>query len=199
MSQQIQLAPINNCDLSATSANLLPGLDFEAWIGVGRQLCRISACTNWWLGDWGNYGVKEYGDRSSIASEMAEELGIDSERIRQSMNVAASVGTRVPSLQWSHHREVMALESKDQKKWLNKAAESKWTVSQLRQAIRKDGAEYNDNEPNPQLFKGAKTADELWRYLQNQMNEQPVEQWPVDRKQAWKEKLKPLHELWERL
>lgn len=93
----------------------------------------------------------------------------------------------------------MALEPKDQAKWLDRADKNKWSVSQLRIAIRTELAEFNDDEPNPKLFVWAKTADDLVRYLKAMDNEKPIEQWPTERREAVRAHLEDVHKLYERL
>jgi hypothetical protein len=87
----------------------------------------------WWLGDWLRYGEAEHGEKYSQALDATDYA-------YQTLNSARLVAERVEAkrrrkgLTWGHHREVAALEAKEQDKWLAKAEKEGWTVKELRNA-----------------------------------------------------------------
>lgn len=194
------LIPINPavCELSTTSANFKPETDFKDWLEAGRKLCEVSACSLWWIGDWLNYGEAKWGKKYEAAVEV---IGYDYVTLKAAAWVARSikVSTRIQSLSWSHHREVASEEIKDKAKWLRKAQENNWTVSELRRAIRESGAEFHDNERSRNAFNVMKWAMDGVRWLKTEMNTKPIEQWPKEQREAIKKDLQPLIEIYEKL
>jgi hypothetical protein len=198
MSEQLSLIPKECGTLTATSADLLPGLDFSKWIAAGRDLDRMHKSLNWWIGDWAEYGKGAYGERYRSASEA---LGIDEATIEQYAFVSRHVQklTRINFLHWSHHREVATLKPKDQQHWLALASENKWSVSQLRQAIRASQAESKEDGSKAAGFSVIGWATQGLRWFKQRINDKPIEQWPADQRNALKEGLKPIVEVYERL
>ena len=88
-----------------------------------------------------------------------------------------------------------------QAKWLNDAATGHWSVSELRQQIRRHEAVYieDDSEPNPKLFKLATEAMQLGNKLREEIKREPVTTWTPERKQQWRDLLKPVHDVYEQL
>lgn len=195
--EQLSLIQITGCVLTETGAQFDSGIDFTDWIDAGRKLCKAGACLNWWLGDWINYGARSYGDRAQIAESVADEIGLGVEAIKNAAWVSSSVPktTRVVSLQWSHHREVAPFKPKDQTHWLALANENKWSVSQLRQAIRASQAEVRDSESNGTAPTFSKWITDGMRWFRSH----DVTKMPSDQREAIKKELKPIVELYERL
>lgn len=105
-----------------------------AWEEIGALLKRIEGGVMWWLGDWLNYGEREYGEKYAQAMDASDYS-------YQTLNGARWVAENVEftrrrkELSWSHHREVASLEPKEQDKWLQKAIDNGWTRKELRDAI----------------------------------------------------------------
>lgn len=201
MSEQLSLVQVSNCTLTETGAQFDPQTSFETWIEAGQKLCRVSACVNWWIGDWLCFGISSYGDRSRLATEHAESLGLTHDAITNALYVSERVALslRSESLSWSHHREVAPLKAKDQKHWLALASENKWSVSQLRQAIRASQAESKEDGTRGTDFSISAWAGKAVVWLRQRMNEKPIEQWPAAHRIALKEGLKPIVDVYERL
>lgn len=193
----LSLVQVPNCTLTETAAQFDQALDFKDWMEAGKKLCKVNACALWWIGDWLNFGVNEYGDKSKLAGEYAEELGLSPDTLRRVMIVskAVEVGRRLPSLSWSHHLEVAPLSVRDQKRWLAKALEEKWSVSQLRCAIREAQAEFSEPSIPRPSFIPINWVNEGLRHLRSL----PVEKWDTDQRKTLKNELKPIVELYESL
>ena len=155
---------ITDCEFTQTHVTLKQGLTFAEWLHVGNKLGHIHGCARWWIGDWMNYGEQHYGDKSRRAIEAAALLHLEPDACRSYALVASRVATRVSTLTWSHHREVVALEPDDQQSWLRLAEQHDWSVADLRQAIREDQADTRPDAGKPvRTFVGI--ATELLRGL----------------------------------
>jgi hypothetical protein len=200
MSEQLSLVQVSNCTLTITAAEFEPGLAFTDWQEAGKRLCRVSACVNWWIGDWINYGQAAYGEKYTAALEVT---GLDEQTLLNVAYVCRAVNlpTRVDVLSWSHHREVASLVHKQQQHWLALAVEGKWTVSQLRQAMRAaqadDKPKDTDNSMGGFSVAGWVMKGALW--FKQRMNATPIEQWPKEQKDAIKEQLQPIVDVYQRL
>lgn len=120
--------------ITETSLTLPPDIPwdrYEALVTMFGQLHRTSA---WLLGDALNYGEKSYGEtyaQATVWTGLAE----------QTLTNYASVCGRIPrsrrrsDLPFSVHAEIASLEPEQQKEWLKKASEKKWTRSVLRDEL----------------------------------------------------------------
>jgi len=61
----------------------------------------------WWLGDWLNYGERQYGE---MYSQAIEEVNLDYGTLRNFKYVSSRIelSRRRDKLSWFHHREVAA-------------------------------------------------------------------------------------------
>ncbi len=181
MQLQETIKPFQNCEVSPNSLALPDNLPMPQWLLIGESIKSIGEGCLWWLGDWLLGGVKQFGDRAMIAATEGTNTGYSIAACKSAMQVSEKVSknNRLFSLSWSHHREVAALGAKEQKDWLKLAEENKWTVSELRQAIRQDNAHLTDGSEDGEPF--APIAS-LWmdalRPLRKRENEKPLTDWP---------------------
>jgi hypothetical protein len=189
MSEQLSLVQISNCELTTTTATFRDGLDYKDWQEAGKKLCRIGAATNFWIGDWLTYGETQYGEKYAAA---IEATGLDAQTLMDYKWISGAVQTslRKENLLWGHHKEVAPLGQKEQRKWLDKAEQGadgkRWTVSELRQAIRQAGAEH---KLQPSSFTG---VNPLTLTIKLQAHYRDYESWPVERLKAASDDLEPL-------
>lgn len=122
-------------DLSATAWMPQSDIDFATWVERGRQLGMIARGNGWWLGDWLLYGHAKYGERYARASRIT---GYDPQTLMNMVYVSSrfEISRRRETLSWSHHAEVAALEPAVQDEWLGEAERRKFSVRDLRQALR---------------------------------------------------------------
>lgn len=220
MNEELSLTPMANVRVGTLGAEFAADMEFNDWLKVGRQFGRLESCCNFLIGDWINFGELSYVQNEEAGEESAgrrkqrkqkyvealQVTGIDYQYLADMAWVAGKVGlsNRFEKLTWRHHREVAALKPREQKRWLQLAADGaegkRWTVSQLRQAIRASERTINDRrEPNPVLLEWAKPAGDLTRSLKKEISEEPIEAWPIERKAAMREELKELKEIIDRL
>jgi hypothetical protein len=124
---------------NATSVGIvLPdGMSQEEWIDAGKQLAKCGAALQWWVGDWLNYGTKQYGEIKSSAGS----IGINYNTANQWARVAAEfeIGRRLPSVPFSHyHTAASHPDKKERNKLLavTKEGKPKFTVREIKDAIR---------------------------------------------------------------
>jgi hypothetical protein len=122
---------------TASSMQLRRRLPFEAWVGVGRQISRVSNASTWWLGDWVVYGEQEYGNRYRAALAATQ---LDYQTLRNYAWVARRFepSRRRDALSFQHHAEVASLPDADQDLWLERAQRLRWSRNELRRQLKRN-------------------------------------------------------------
>lgn len=107
---------------------------FAQWEADGVVIQQAARASYWWIGDWLRYGENRFGETSAQAVDLT---GLELSTVTAARWVSERVAPsrRLPSLSWSHHREVAALEPDEQTRWLVKAEEEGWNRQQLREAV----------------------------------------------------------------
>jgi hypothetical protein len=112
------------------------------WLATGRRLGAIGRCSQWWIGDWIRYGTAKWGEKYA---EAARVTGYDVASLRNMAWVASRFDTSLRSdkLTWSHHVLLAPFEPDQQRYWLERATEERFSVTDLRVALRalRDGTE----------------------------------------------------------
>jgi hypothetical protein len=143
----------------------------EQFLKVGEILFALEGSIQWLIGDW-LVGIDiRYG---RTYDEMSQVFDRSEKTLQNWKSVAARVepSRRRESLSFGHHEAIASMEPSEQEAWLARAAESNWSVTQLRREIRdtitlgkrpKDDREerfsatYRDVK---RLFQKAKNGDE---------------------------------------
>jgi DNA methylase len=128
-------------EISATALVLDRSLSFEQWEAVGRTFDNIGGGLLWWIGDWLNYGEKNYGETYSQALDFTN---YEYQTLMDARWVAGKVeiSRRRENLPWSHHKEIAALPPAEQDEWLDEAepdtpdGKPKLSRNSLRRAIK---------------------------------------------------------------
>jgi hypothetical protein len=110
-------------------------IDLAQWSALGRRFGEIGRCSQWWLGDWINYGNAKFGERYSRAVKLT---GYDVQSLMNMVYVASrfEIYRRRENLSWSHHATVASLDSASQEYWLARATADRLTVADLRVELR---------------------------------------------------------------
>jgi hypothetical protein len=110
-------------------------IDLAEWSAVGRRLGEIGRCSQWWLGDWINYGNVKFGERYSRAAKLT---GYDVQSLMNMVYVASrfEIYRRRENLSWSHHATVASLDVDGQERWLARASAESLSVADLRVELR---------------------------------------------------------------
>jgi hypothetical protein len=105
------------------------------WSALGRRFGEIGRCSQWWLGDWINYGNARFGERYTRAVKLT---GYDVQSLMNMVYVASrfDISRRRENLSWSHHSTVAALDVASQDHWLARASADKLSVADLRAELR---------------------------------------------------------------
>jgi hypothetical protein len=153
---------------SRTKLSIADGIGFNEWREIGDKLFRMVDSSQWWIGDWLNYGERY---RRTYAAAMAV-VDINYQSLRNYAYVAAKVesATRVANLSFSHHRIVAPLSSEQQREWLDEAQAQGWSTRELEQAI---AASRDQKEVRPALSVRA-VGDDYELFLR------AAQEWGVD-------------------
>jgi hypothetical protein len=110
-------------------------LAHSEWLATGRRLGAIGRCSQWWIGDWIRYGTAKWGEKYA---EAARVTGYDVASLRNMAWVASrfNLSLRSDRLTWSHHVLLAPLEPDEQRHWLQRAAEERLSVADLRVELR---------------------------------------------------------------
>ncbi len=110
-------------------------IDRGAWVAAGRRIGEYGRVSNWWVGDWLQYGTSRWGEKYVEASRIT---GFDAKTLRNIAYVASrfDLSRRRDKLTWTHHAEVAALEPAQQEVWLERAVEQRLSATDLRVALR---------------------------------------------------------------
>jgi hypothetical protein len=127
-------------------------LEHPEWVRWGHHLGVMSRVSNWWVGDWLQYGASRWGEKYSEAARITH---YDVKTLRNIAYVARrfSLSRRRDKLTWSHHAEVAQLEPDDQDRWLDRAVADHLSVAdlriELRAAQRASRADGSDDDSGP--------------------------------------------------
>jgi len=127
--------PGNLAELTRVGWTPSANLGLAEWSAVGRRFGEIGRCSQWWLGDWINYGNTKFGERYSRAMKLT---GYDVQSLMNMVYVASrfEISRRRENLSWSHHATVAPLGAAEQEYWLNRAIAEKLSVADLRVELR---------------------------------------------------------------
>jgi N6-adenosine-specific RNA methylase IME4 len=122
--------------LTPVSLSLPDPMPFEVWSSVLEEFQSMERGAMWWLGDCLRYGERNYGEMYSHALEttgFAYQTLADAKWLSGEFEFSR----RRENLQWSHHREVAALDPPEQDRLLEEAAASGWSKKALRAQVQK--------------------------------------------------------------
>jgi len=96
----------------------------------------MSRVSNWWVGDWLQYGAARWGEKYA---EAARITGYDVKTLRNIAYVARrfDLSRRRDKLTWSHHAEVAVLDHEEQDRWLDRVVADRLSVADLRIELRR--------------------------------------------------------------
>jgi predicted 3-demethylubiquinone-9 3-methyltransferase (glyoxalase superfamily) len=109
--------------------------DFEDWDRTGVFLRYIHTGTQFWLGDWLNYGESHYGEKYAQA---VEHTGYELHTLQTYAWVASKVprANRLESVPFGHYANgLAALPPDEQAEWVQKVAKEGMTQSAMKAAL----------------------------------------------------------------
>jgi hypothetical protein len=195
-----ELVKIPKAELHHVSMALAPNLTFQEWLNVGHSLAQLSEASQWWIGDWVNYGEGQtYGEKYDEALKLTD-YAYGTLRNYASVSKAFHLSRRRDNLSFKHHAEVAPLPEAKRNKYLNMAEDNGWSVADLREHIRTNEADYaKDKDPGTSGFNPLAWATQGIRWFKQRMNDKPIAQWPSAQRAALKHDLKPIVEIYEQL
>jgi hypothetical protein len=185
---------IERCQLTRVGAQFNEDLTVSEWMGIGKKLNAIGSCYQFLLGDWLNFGAAKYGEKYKVA---CEETELDYFTLARYASICGRIEfcRRRQNLTFTHHFEVAPLSVKEQDHWLKKAEENKWSVSDLRAAIRKGEATHAGENHG----KEEKTWFGYLLRVVRGLNTDEIQGWGVTQRAQYKEALKPIVEFYQKL
>ena len=146
--QEAQIV-IPKCEIKKTGLLFKDSLTFDEWGNVGKLLNQIEGATQWWIGDWLNYGNFKWGEKYKEAIEKTE-FNYGYTRNLKSVSNAIELSRRRDKLTWAHHQEIASFDLAEQDYWLDKAEKEGWIVKELRRQIRESKIEKPQAFPSSQ-------------------------------------------------
>lgn len=193
-----ELLNINHrCELSSLGASFPADLPDVEWRAIGHQFARVHGSLGFMWGDWLNFGVKRYGKKYALATELT---ALTYQALADFAWVCDCVefSRRREILSFSHHREVAPCSPADQAKWLTLAEGAKLSVADLRHAMR--SREISTRSSAGALsFMPRTWAMEFIRWFHGAVPGDNVDQLPAQQRIALKLELKPIVEIYEKL
>lgn len=106
----------------------------EQWESIGSTLLLMAHGGQWWIGDWLNIGERQWG---KTYQDVAAQMGYKARTLKDWAYVARNVDSsiRIDELTFGHHQLIASMPQRDQVKWLRKAIENDWSISQMREFI----------------------------------------------------------------
>lgn len=159
--QELALVPSKYFDFTKVGVEIRPDTPIEEWLRIGEVLKKANMATQWWIGDWLNFGERVYGETYSQALEATD---YEYKTLRNFAWVAGKVemSLRKDNLSFGHYNILASLEARDQKKWLKTIEKDDLTIGQLRNELRKERISKPSNLPKGKY--NVIYADPPWAY-----------------------------------
>jgi hypothetical protein len=153
-----------------------------------------------WVGDILNEIAKRHGDASA---KWAIKHSPNPEKFQEakmiSQRFSPTIGQRRFNLDWRYYREVVAECGRGNTemalKWLQAADYNKWTVVQMRAAIRQSmGVDKapRDTVPSPKQISLTSVIKRATQSVKEVLKDNPVDQWDLDGTYAFVDDIEPL-------
>lgn len=200
------LIPLPKCTVTLTGATFDKSMTFEEWVEVGRKAVRVSQSVQWLIGDWLNFGWCKYVQQSVGVEDrvygMKFRVALDSlpyeyGTLRNLSSICNSIelSRRRDKLSFKHHAEVSPYSPDLQTKYLDIAEKESLSVADLRDLIRKE----HSNPLVSMEYQPHKSPSSWATKLSVWYPSQKPEEWPPERRNAWKRELAPSVDFYNRL
>lgn len=125
------------CKFNKSGLEIDQAISYNEWFELGGFLKKVEGAVQFWIGDWINFGEKNFGEKYTQALEATDyEYGT----LRNFTYTAKMVdlSRRHDNLTFQHHTEVIKLEPEKQKEFLDLAEENEWSSRELKQKIQEN-------------------------------------------------------------
>ena len=122
--------------VKSTGLDIKQGLPIDDWLELGNTLKKVESGIQWWIGDWINYGEKNYGE---MYTQALESTDYTAGTLRNMAYVARKVelSRRHDNVSFVKHQEVANLEPEQQEEVLSNIEENSLTNRETRQLVKK--------------------------------------------------------------
>lgn len=142
----IDLAP--GVQTNGVSCVVGKGTSFESMAMALTSVHMMVKCSQWWYGDMFNQGQAVIGERMDQIVGMIR-ISFKSWKHYGYMATKFPPKDRFMELEFGHHEKVAGLERAKQKRYLQKAVDNDWTVSEFANYVRmEEGANKKSGETN---------------------------------------------------
>lgn len=128
---------------------------FEQWLECGEFINKAKGAVHFWIGDWLNYGERQWGERYI---EAIEKTGYEYKTLRNDKWVSARVdlSRRRDKLSFDHHATVANLEPEEQEVLLHDAEEKRIDNKSFRKYVEKRELPQPSQKPQEQIEENKK-------------------------------------------
>lgn len=188
--------------ITPTGIEFHQDLDFDEWNELGQKLAPIGKSIGFIIGDWINYGQKNYGEKYE---EALISTGIPYQTLRNYTYVAGrvSLSCRQDKLGFEHHAIVAKLKPDEQEHWLEMTKDHDLSVRRLRKSINFGRLATEEEVQGDPADRGHVTylalLNRIRRWWARETEKAPVEEWDDDRRQGLKKDFKLILNIYEAL
>lgn len=188
--------------ITPTGIEFHQDLDFDEWNDLGQKLAPIGKSIGFIIGDWINYGQKNYGEKYE---EALISTGIPYQTLRNYTYVAGrvSLSCRQDKLGFEHHAIVAKLKPDEQEHWLEMTKDHDLSVRRLRKSINFGRLATEEEVQGDPADRGHVTylalLNRIRRWWARETEKAPVEEWDDDRRQGLKKDFKLILNIYEAL
>jgi len=120
--------------------------DFEQWLECGEFINKAKGAVHFWIGDWLNYGERQWGEKYL---EAIEQTGYNYQTLRDDKWIAARVdlSRRRDKLSFDHHKTIAGLDAEEQETLLKDAVEKKLDSKAFRKYVEKRELPQTEKKP----------------------------------------------------
>lgn len=185
--------------VTPNSIELPPDTTKATWSKLLNQVVRLGNSSNWYLGDLAHFGMQNFPE-SVVEFCKVRQLDYSTVRHRAMVSRAIPPASRRQKLAWAVHETVCQLDLFHQNKFLTLADTEKMSVSELRQAVRlSQGQEDSSVSDGKNVKCASKYADALTDWIEHLPADFFQGEEAEARRVIWKQRLKPMAELWAKL
>jgi len=188
--------------ITPTGIQFHQDLSYSEWDELGQKLSPIGKSIGFIIGDWINYGQKNYGEKYD---EALARTGIAYQTLRNYAYVASrvSLSCRQDNLGFEHHAVVAKLKPDEQEHWLEMTKEHNLSVRRLRKSINFGRLATEDEVQGDPADRGYVTylalLNRLRRWWKRETSKAPVDEWDEDRREGLKKDFKLVLDIYEAL
>lgn len=121
--------------VKTTGLDIKSGMPIDDWLQLGEQLKRVESGIQWWIGDWLNYGERNYGEKYTQGLDATD---YSLKGLQNIAYVAGRVETsrRRELVPFSTHSEIASLEPDEQMQALDEIEQNHLSKNDTRKLVK---------------------------------------------------------------